>query len=147
MKLSGMYAMKSPGKEQLEARYNNLKCMGQNFLNHSLCDQAFISSSSLSSKSLNDGNHGSNFVGNTKDMLAYITTPEHNLCLVILDYAGLYSRGPLVKSFLLQHPAVKKVVVDLYEAENRFLVLESADIIEDANKFKTCRMKYINRSL
>lgn len=141
------YARKSHGKEELKSRYNSLKRMVQNLLNHSKCDQVFISPSSQCSTSLNDRDHDSKFVGNTEDMLSYITTSEHNLCLVILDYAGLCSRGSLVKYFLQQHPAVKKVVVDLFHAENSFVVLESADIIEDASKFESCRVKYVNRSL
>lgn len=79
-------------------------------------------------------------------MLAYITTSKHKICLVVLDYAGLCSHGNLVKSFLENHPNIEKVVVDLFGSQNKFVLLDSFDIIRDPSKFAHCRDKLLNRS-
>lgn len=105
--------------------------MSKLLLRHSMCDQVFVSPESECSQSLNDRDLDSNFVGNTADMVGYITTCNHQVCLVDLDYAGLCSRGNLVKSFLERHPNITKVVVDLYSSKNQFVMLDSADIIRD----------------
>lgn len=146
------YARKSPhprkqiSSQELQRRFNNLQNMSINLLQHSKCDQIFVSDSSNSSTSLTSRDHNSDFPGNTIDMLAYISTVQHDLCLVVLDYAGLSSRGALVKDFLEQHPSIKKVVIDLYNAQHKMIILDAVTIIKDPTMFD-CRKKLVNRSL
>lgn len=120
--------------------------MSKNLMEHSKCDQIFISESCESYSSLNSRDYDSKFPGNTMDMLAYMSTVQHDLCLVFLDYAGLCSRGALVKAFLEQHPTIKKVVIDIYNSDHQTIILDASAIIKDPSKFN-CRKKLINRSL
>lgn len=132
------YARKSLGSKERKRRYENLESMSKLLLKHSMCDQVFVSPENECSQSLNDRDLDSNFVCNTTDMVGYITTCNHQVCFVVLDYAGLCSRGNLVKSFLERHPYTEKVVVDLYSSENQFIMLDSSEIIRDPSKFSNC---------
>lgn len=139
------YARKSSGTEERKRRYKNLQRMTKLLMSHSKCDQIFVPDSSNSSSSLNSRDHNSDFPGNTVDMLAYISTVRHDLCLVVLDYAGLYSRGALVKDFLEQHPSIEKVVIDLYNAQRKLIVLDASTIIKDSSMFD-CRKRLVNEN-
>ncbi|CAO3657661.1 unnamed protein product [Mucor hiemalis] len=63
------YARKSPGCEERKRRLQNSLLMS-----HSQCDQVFVPPESSCSESLNNRDLNSSFIGNTADMLAYITT-------------------------------------------------------------------------
>lgn len=91
------YARESPGKEDIRKRLENLQSMVKLLSKNSKCDQVFVSPESKCSTSINNRDENSSFLGNTTDMLGYFTTSNNKICLVVLYYAGLCSRGSMVR--------------------------------------------------
>ncbi|KAI7861400.1 hypothetical protein BDF14DRAFT_373284 [Spinellus fusiger] len=101
------YARKSIGNEDNNTRIRLLQTMVERLMKRSLVNKMFVSPcSSLSERiSMRDMkeseiiNKLENVHGNTQDMISYITTTE-NVCLVILDYAGLTTDGTDLRNFV-----------------------------------------------
>ncbi|KAI8086738.1 uncharacterized protein BX664DRAFT_351129 [Halteromyces radiatus] len=49
--------------------------------------------------------------GSTPDMLKYLQSVDHNVCLASIDFAGLSSRSYIIKDFLEEYSAIKKLTL------------------------------------
>ncbi|KAG1320087.1 hypothetical protein G6F62_011505 [Rhizopus arrhizus] len=95
------YARKSPSPEDQETRVRLLNFMTNNLRSRSLATRVYVSACSRSSTPLEERdlkNHEiydelSNIDGDTQEMLKYLQSVKHDVCLVSLDFAGLSSRS------------------------------------------------------
>ncbi|KAI8640739.1 hypothetical protein BD408DRAFT_444954 [Parasitella parasitica] len=92
------YARKSPTNEEVTFRTRLLKCMVLNLKERSFATKIFVSPCSLASSPLvsRDLQGNSKDIvnvlsvdGNTKDLLVYLKSVQHDVCLVTIDFAGI----------------------------------------------------------
>ncbi|KAI8096331.1 uncharacterized protein BX664DRAFT_323677 [Halteromyces radiatus] len=150
------YARKSPDGSDPATRLQHLQQMVNNLRERSLVDKTYVSISSLASSPFNERDLNvvddmeklEHVTGNTQDMLEYIQAVDHNVCLVSIDFAGLSSRSHIVKDFLEEFHAIKKIAIETFSFDNEVLLLDSQQLKSDnqlLQKFD-CRKKLIQRS-
>ncbi|KAI8326788.1 hypothetical protein BD560DRAFT_361671, partial [Blakeslea trispora] len=112
------YARKSPSNDTNENRVKLLQKMVDNLRNRSLTTRVYVSFSSYATAPLNERDTTtsksmiaklSNVNGDTQDMLQYLQSADHDICLVSIDYAGLSSRSQELKRLIENNDKLKKI--------------------------------------
>ncbi|KAI9017929.1 hypothetical protein CLU79DRAFT_762270 [Phycomyces nitens] len=151
------YARKSPSKDKLENRVKLLQKMVNNLENRSLTSRIFVSFSSCASTPFSERDTTtnksvlaklSNVNGDTQDMLHYLQSAQHDICLVSIDYAGLTSRSQELKSLIENNDGIKKIAIDTFALDNELQLFDAKLLASDPTllaKFD-CRKKILQRS-
>lgn len=151
------YVRKSPSDVDPERRLKLLQKMVDNLLDRSLVDKVYVSVSSPASSPFNERDLNKtdeimeklkHVTGNTPDMLEYLQSIDHNICLASIDFAGISSRSHFVKDLLEECPVIKKIAIETFIFNNEILLLDSQLLLSDnqlLEKFD-CRKKLIQRS-
>ncbi|RCH96882.1 hypothetical protein CU098_008060 [Rhizopus stolonifer] len=91
--------------------------MVDNLENRSLTTRIYVSFSSCASTPFSERDTTTsksaiaslrNVNGDTQDMLQYLQSADHDICLVSIDYAGLTSRSQELKRLLENNDKIKK---------------------------------------
>ncbi|KAI7866947.1 uncharacterized protein EV154DRAFT_540974 [Mucor mucedo] len=151
------YVRKSPSDVNFETRLKLVQQMVDNLRDRSLVDKVYVSVSSHASSPFNERDLNKNdgimeklnhVTGNTSDMLEYLQSIDHDICLTSIDFAGIASRAYLVKDLLEEYPIIKKVAIETFISNNEILLLDSQLLLSDNQVLERfdCRKKLIQRS-
>ncbi|KAG2216305.1 hypothetical protein INT45_011237 [Circinella minor] len=134
------YARKSPTGENVTSKTRLLKSMVSNLKERSLATKIFVSpcswaSSPLVSRDLQDISQvimdDLSVDGNTQDLLAYIHSVDHNICLVTIDFGGITRRSEDIIDLVEANPSLKKIAVDTFAQSNDVFIFDTEKLIED----------------
>lgn len=81
-------------------------------------------------------------------ILEYFQSVDHNICLASIDFTRLSSRSYLMKDSLEEYPVIKKIVIENFTPDNKILLLDSQLLLSGnqlLQKFD-CRKKLTQRS-
>ncbi|KAI8359135.1 hypothetical protein BD560DRAFT_334940, partial [Blakeslea trispora] len=82
------------------------------------------------------------------DMLQYLQSADHDICLVSIDYAGLSSRSQELKRLIENNDKLKKIAIDTFALDNGIHLFDTKLSLSDPalyTKFD-CREKILQRS-
>lgn len=82
------------------------------------------------------------------DMLIYLKSIKHNVCLVSIDFAGLTTRTHDIIQLIETNPAIKKIAIETFTVANELFLFDSDSLKTDTElleKFNG-RKKSIQRS-
>ncbi|KAI8968265.1 hypothetical protein BDF20DRAFT_839387 [Mycotypha africana] len=89
-----------------------------------------------------------NVNGDTQDMLHYLQSAKHNICLVSIDYAGLTSRSQELRRLIENNEKIKKIAIDTFALDSEIHIFDTKLLASDPSlltKFD-CRKKILQRS-
>lgn len=104
---------------------------------YGVADWAYVTPSShakaiITERALNNSTLVSGSKGNTQDFLTYLKRCRKNIVVSIQDFAGFSSNLPDFKQFLLNHPQITHLHVDLAPVKYDFeFISYTQEIIED----------------
>ncbi|KAI9011867.1 hypothetical protein CLU79DRAFT_771648 [Phycomyces nitens] len=130
--------------------------MVKNLLSRSLATRIYVSACSRSStpfeerdiKKLEIYNEFADIDGDTQEMLKYVQSVKHDVCLVSLDFSGLSSRSHHVKDLLEKNPSIKKIAMETFAVSNEVFIYDSDKLLSDVKLLEQfdCRPKPVQRS-
>ncbi|KAG1050847.1 hypothetical protein G6F43_006913 [Rhizopus delemar] len=153
------YVRKSKGKEKDEVRVRLLETMAVRNTERcpvkaiyaSLYSNSMdeIASRDLCEKSKSLIEQLNNVPGSAQDMMNHIKTANTDICLIVIDFAGLSRDSEDIRSFVRSHPKLKRISVDLLPISNTVRTYSREDILLDHKFMKDfdCRKAPIQRSL
>ncbi|KAI7852906.1 hypothetical protein BDC45DRAFT_443270, partial [Circinella umbellata] len=142
------YARKSPTGENVTDKTRLLKSMISNLKERSFATKIFVSpcswaSSPLASRDLQDSSQAImdelSVDGNTQDLLNYLKSAHHDICLVIIDFRSLTTRSEDIVDLVEANPSLKKIAVDTFAQSDDVFIFDTEKIVEDDDllqKFK-----------
>ncbi|KAI9252140.1 hypothetical protein BY458DRAFT_422315, partial [Sporodiniella umbellata] len=82
------------------------------------------------------------------DMLVYLKSVKHNVCLVSIDFAGLTTRAHDSVQLIETSPAIKKIVIETFTAANELFLFDAESLTMDTELLEkfNCRKKIVQRS-
>ncbi|KAG2203629.1 hypothetical protein INT47_011723 [Mucor saturninus] len=131
--------------------------MVDNLLDRSLVDKVYVLVSSPASSPFNERDLNqtdeimkklTHVTGDTSDMLEYLQSIDHDVCLTSINFAGISSHSHLIKDLLEEYPVIKKVAIETYVSNNEIFLLDSELLLSNnkvLEKFD-CRKPPIQRS-
>lgn len=150
------YARKPTG-EDVTCRTRLLKSMISNLKERSFAAKIFVSPSSWASTPLEsrDLQPDSQAIiddlsvdGNTQDLLTYLKSVSHDVCLVAIDFAGITTRSEDIIKLVETNPSLKKIAIATFTQCNEVFIFNTKELVEDHDllqKFED-RNYFIQRS-
>ncbi|KAI8889661.1 hypothetical protein K501DRAFT_266833 [Backusella circina FSU 941] len=86
--------------------------------------------------------------GNTQDMLTYLKSVSHDVCLVAIDFAGLTTRSEDIIRLVETNPSLKKIAIETFTQCNQVFIFNTKELVKDNDllqKFED-RNYFIQRS-
>ncbi|KAI9011869.1 hypothetical protein CLU79DRAFT_771653 [Phycomyces nitens] len=130
--------------------------MVQNLRSRSLATRIYVSACSRSStpfeerdiKKLEIHDELTDIDGDTQEMLKYLQSVKHDVCLVSLDFSGLSSRSHHVKDLLDKNHSIKKITIETFAVSNEVFIYDSDTLLSDIKLLENfdCRPKPVQRS-
>ncbi|KAG1162802.1 hypothetical protein G6F37_001816 [Rhizopus arrhizus] len=120
MELVG-YTRKSPTDDDIENKTRLIQLMVGNLKGRSFATSVYVSTSSWASTTFakHDLKPDSkvmesleNVNGNTQDLLEYINSCDHDICLISIGFAGLTTRSIDLVNLIKDNPAIKKIAIE-----------------------------------
>ncbi|KAI9487111.1 MAG: hypothetical protein EXX96DRAFT_551861 [Benjaminiella poitrasii] len=151
------YARKSPTGEDVTGRTRLLKSMISNLKERSFATKIFVSPCSWASTPLESRDLQPNSQaimddldvdGNTQDLLTYLKSVSHDVCLVAIDFAGITTRSEDIIKLVETNPSLKKIVIETFAQCNEVFIFNTEKLVEDNDllqKFED-RNYFIQRS-
>ncbi|KAI9267002.1 hypothetical protein BY458DRAFT_437561, partial [Sporodiniella umbellata] len=151
------YARKSPTIDNIDTRTRLLQAMVDNLHERSFTSKVYVSTNSYSSTPFFERDLKnkdsiidklSQVTGNTQDMLIYLKSIKHNVCLVSIDFAGLTTRTQDIIQLIETNPAIKKIAIETFTVANELFLFDTDSLKADTElleKFNS-RKKSIQRS-
>ncbi|KAF1796284.1 hypothetical protein FB192DRAFT_1337011 [Mucor lusitanicus] len=132
------YARKSPTNEDAETRKKLLKSMISNLKERSLATRIYASpcswaSSPLESRDLRPQVIMNNLSvdGNTQDLLTYLKSVSHDVCLVAIDFAGLTTRSQDIIKLVETNPSLKKIAIETFAQCNELFIFNTEELVQN----------------
>ncbi|KAI7852892.1 hypothetical protein BDC45DRAFT_537088 [Circinella umbellata] len=106
------------------------------------CNKIFVSpcswaSSPLASRDLQDSSQvimdELSVDGNTQDLLNYLKSAHHDICLVIIDFRGLTTRSEDIVDLVEANPLLKKIAVDTFARSDDVFIFDTEKLVEDSD--------------
>ncbi|KAG0737159.1 hypothetical protein G6F57_013263 [Rhizopus arrhizus] len=128
------YARKSPGDEDENDRIRLLQDMINNLSERSFAQKIYVSPSSCASIPFfeRDLKHNDNIMGklenirgNSQNMLEYLSSVDHDICLTSIDFAGLTSRTNDIIQLVEDNPSIKKIAIDTFAISNEVFLFDA----------------------
>ncbi|KAG2206319.1 hypothetical protein INT47_007333 [Mucor saturninus] len=148
------YVRKLPGKESITTRLRLLESMVDKLVKASSVEMVFGSYSSASDEIFVKRDTTKTTViprtkGNTQDFLQFLAAANYPVTIVAIDFAGLTTNKPDLIQFLRDHKAVKNIVIDNIESQNKTYHLTREQILSDETVLQLfdCRSAPVRRSL
>ncbi|KAG1040239.1 hypothetical protein G6F43_012332 [Rhizopus delemar] len=87
-----------------------------------------------------------NIRGNSQDMLEYLSSVDHDICLTSIDFAGLASRTNDIIQLVEDNPSIKKIAIDTFAISNEVFLFDADSLKMDDKLLENfnCR-KQLNR--
>ncbi|ORX52439.1 hypothetical protein DM01DRAFT_1323617 [Hesseltinella vesiculosa] len=149
------YARKSIGKEDEDTRIRLLQNMVERLAKRSLVKKVFVSPSSSASEKISarDTNEVGiarrlkNVDGNTQDLISFIAATE-NVCLVVLDFAGITTDAEDLRSFVQDNSNLKMIVIDQLPFQHEVKLFQRNQLLNDPQALENfiCRKSCVQRS-
>ncbi|KAG2228722.1 hypothetical protein INT48_007455, partial [Thamnidium elegans] len=142
------YARKSPGDEDENDRIRLLQDMINNLSERSFAQRIYVSPNSCASTpfferdlKLNDNimDKLENIRGNSQDMLEYLGSVDHDICLISIDFAGLTSRANDIIQLIEDNPSIKKIAIDTFTISDEVFLFDA-----DSLKMDDKLLEYFN---
>lgn len=117
------YARKSPIDDNIENNTRLIQSMVGNLRKRSFATRVYASISSWASTPFaeRDLKAGSkvmesfeNINGNTQDLLEYINSCDHDICLISIGFAGLTTRSIDLVNLIENNPVIKKIAIETF---------------------------------
>lgn len=86
--------------------------------------------------------------GNTQDLLTYLKSVSHDVCLVAIDFAGITTRSEDIIKLVETNPSLKKIAIETFAQCNEVFIFNTEKLVEDNDllqKFED-RNYFIQRS-
>ena len=130
MELVG-YARKSPTDDDIENKARLIQLMVGNLKGRSFATRVYVSTSSWASTTFAKRDlkpdskvmeNAENVNGNTQDLLGYIHSCDHDICLISIGLAGLTTRSIDLVNLIEDNPAIKvyKTTKRYFDYRNEF---------------------------
>ncbi|KAI8140465.1 hypothetical protein BJV82DRAFT_219014 [Fennellomyces sp. T-0311] len=86
--------------------------------------------------------------GTAQDLIGYLSHTERDICLVVLDFAGLSVDPSDMCEFICKFPVIKKIVIDLIPSTGHVRVLDTAMLKSSSSELEMfcCRQSLVQRS-
>ncbi|KAI8889955.1 hypothetical protein K501DRAFT_290645 [Backusella circina FSU 941] len=151
------YARKSPTGEDVTCRTRLLKSMISNLKERSFATKIFVSPCSWASTPLESRDLQPNSQaimddlsvdGNTQDLLTYLKSVSHDVCLVTIGFAGITTRSEDIIRLVETNPSLKKIAIETFAQCNQVFIFKTKELVEDNDllqKFED-RNYFIQRS-
>lgn len=151
------YARKSPTGEDVACRTRLLKSMISNLKERSFTTKIFVSpcswaSTPLASRDLLPNSEAIlddlSVDGNTQDLLTYLKSVNHDVCLVSIDFAGITTRSEDIVKLVETNPFLKKIAIETFALCNEVFIFNTKKLVKDNDllqKFEN-RNYFIQRS-
>ncbi|KAL0082948.1 hypothetical protein J3Q64DRAFT_1642054, partial [Phycomyces blakesleeanus] len=146
------YARKSPTKEDITSRTRLLKSMVSNLQERSFATKIFVSpcswaSSPLVSRDLQGNSRAImdelSVDGNTQDLLAYLKSVHHDVCVVTIDFSGITTRSEDIVKLVEANPSLKRIAVETFSQCNEVFIFDTERLVKDNNLLKKLRTEII----
>ncbi|OAD70841.1 hypothetical protein PHYBLDRAFT_64084 [Phycomyces blakesleeanus NRRL 1555(-)] len=133
------YARKSPS-EDVTSRARLLKSMVSNLKERSFATKIFVSPCSWASPPLvsRDLQGNSRVImnelsvdGNTQDLLVYLKSVHHDVCLVTIDFAGITTRSEDIVNLVEANPSLKRIAVETFAQCNEVFIFDTERLVKD----------------
>ncbi|KAG1534264.1 hypothetical protein G6F49_013390 [Rhizopus delemar] len=72
-----------------------------------------------------------NIRGNSQDMLEYLSSVDHDICLTSIDFAGLTSRTNDIIQLVEDNPSIKKIAIDTFAISNEVFLFDADSLKMD----------------
>ncbi|KAG1175249.1 hypothetical protein G6F46_012331 [Rhizopus delemar] len=138
------YARKSPHKLSSEALKKNLQNMITCLRHRSLVEAVYVSPNSLAKSPIVSRDMSNtdeelvqmeldNCAGSTQTLLAYLSSTEKKVCLIIVDYAALSTKSADVLALVKNHKSLEYIVVDRLKETGRYEVYRRIEILQTSD--------------
>ncbi|KAI9025811.1 hypothetical protein CLU79DRAFT_698933, partial [Phycomyces nitens] len=77
--------------------------------------------------------------GNTQDLLVYLKSVDHDVCLVTIDFAGITTRSEDIVNLVEANPFLKRIAVETFTQCNEVFIFDTEALVKDNSllqKFK-----------
>ncbi|KAI7869246.1 hypothetical protein BDF14DRAFT_1723123 [Spinellus fusiger] len=84
------------------------------------------------SRDLKDGQQimeALNIDGNTQDLLTYLKSIDHHVCLVSIDFAGITTRSQDIVNLVEVNPSLKMIAIETFALCNEVFIFDTAKLI------------------
>ncbi|KAL0075651.1 hypothetical protein J3Q64DRAFT_1703071 [Phycomyces blakesleeanus] len=116
------YARKSPTSEDVTSRTRLLKSMVSNLKERSFATKIFVSPFIMDELSVD---------GNTQDLLVYLKSFHHDVCLVTIDFAGITTRSEDIVNLVEANPSLKRIAVETFAQCNEVFLFDTERLVKD----------------
>jgi hypothetical protein len=131
------YARKSPTSEDVTCRTRLLKSAISNMKERSFATKIFVSPCSWASSPLvlHDLQGNSQVMddlsadGNTQDLLAYLKSVRHVVCLAIIDFAGIITRSEDIVNLVEANSSLIKIAIEIFALCDGVFIFDAKKLV------------------
>lgn len=69
--------------------------------------------------------------GNTQDLLTYLKSVSHDVCLVAIDFAGLTTRSQDIIKLVETNPSLKKIAIETFAQCNELFIFNTEELVQN----------------
>ncbi|KAI7895818.1 uncharacterized protein EV154DRAFT_435802 [Mucor mucedo] len=69
--------------------------------------------------------------GNTQDLLTYLKSASHDICLVALDFAGITTRSEDIIKLVETNPSLKRIAIEIFAQSNEVFIFDTEKLVDD----------------
>lgn len=151
------YARKSPTDNNIENNTRLIQSMVGNLKERSFATRVYVSISSWASTPFAERDLKAdskvvesfeNVNGNTQDLLEYINSCDHDICLISIGFAGLTTRSIDLVNLIENNPAIKIIAIETFTLNNEIFIFDAQDLQNNQkilDRFDY-RNEFLNRS-
>lgn len=134
------YARKSPTDNDIENNTRLVQLMVRNLKARSFATRIYVSTSSWAStpfakRDLKPDNKVMESLehvnGNTQDLLEYINSCGHGICLISIGFSGLTTRSIGLVNLIEDNPAIKKIAIETFAMNNEVFIFDAQSLQND----------------
>lgn len=78
--------------------------------------------------------------GNTHDLLAYLKSVYHDVCLVIIDFAGIITRSEDIVNLVEANPSLAKIAIEIFALYNEVFIFDTEKLVKDNGSLQNLRI-------
>lgn len=134
------YPRKSPTDNDIENNTRLVQLMVRNLKARSFATRIYVSTSSWAStpfakRDLKPDNKVMERLehvnGNTQDLLEYINSCGHDICLILIGFSGLTTRNIDLVNLIEDNPAIKKIAIETFAMNNEVFIFDAQSLQND----------------
>ncbi|KAI9257698.1 hypothetical protein BY458DRAFT_421394, partial [Sporodiniella umbellata] len=114
-----------------------VQLMFENLKERSFASRIYVSTSSWASKPFAKRDTKPNIEtmsslqkanGNIQDLLEYVNTCDHDICLISIDFAGLTTRSDDLMKLIEGNPAIKKIAIETFAINSELFIFDAQNL-------------------